>query len=167
MGTHINLWERLAGCMRPLFATLLYNLVHILCYSPWDVIVAHGETLLTLIYQNWVLYETLNQAAFSWLVNTFIKTKRLVTNCALPGWIHIDHENNILTTWDLIFYFISVCTFWDQFYETNRTIRPLKSNIIKHFIVESLNLWGNIELALPCKSGDHPACCHSWECYSC
>lgn len=69
-----------------------------LCGSQCSVIVAHREMLLTLIYQNWVLYETLNQAAFSELVNTFIKTKRLVTHCALPGLIHVNHENNILVT---------------------------------------------------------------------
>lgn len=45
-----------------------------------------------------MLFETLNQAAFSYLVNTLIKTKRLGTYCALPGWIHKNHENNIYIT---------------------------------------------------------------------
>lgn len=84
--------------------------------------------LLTLIYQNWVLYETLNQTAFSELVNTFIKTKRLVTHCALPGLIHINHENNILINLGLrvLFYFGLFVLFWDLYYETNRTYQTFQ-----------------------------------------
>lgn len=121
-----QIW-RLAGCkVFPYchFAELLC----FLCSSQCNVIVAHGEMLLTLIYQNWVLYETLNQTAFSELVNTFIKTKRLVTPCALPGLIHINHENNILINLGLgvLFYFSLFVLFWDLYYETNRTYQAFQ-----------------------------------------
>lgn len=78
--------------------TFPHNSVRFLWDSLRDVIIAHGEMLLTLIYRNWVFYETLNQAAFSSLVNTFIKTKK-ISNLLCPTWlIHINSENNILLT---------------------------------------------------------------------
>lgn len=119
---------RLAGC-KGFPCCRFTEWLCFLCCSQRNVIVAHGEMLLTLIYQNWVLYETLNQTAFSELVNTFIKTKRLVTHCALSGLIHINHENNILINLGLgvLFYFSLFVLFWNLYYETNRT--PDLSNV--------------------------------------